>query len=711
MNNPKNGGKKNTQRKTTCNSFGDLIHQALKGSQDAQRAYDELRSTYLKEVKYKDKPTKQYWKIFPKSVLLVKEKPQSHPGVRERLHDFYFSINAKATCFTRNLWFAHQFFSKPIEVETFLTTTKTVKRQKMFDERLEELEEVAKIYAGWLRLSGGFSQKLGNFNPTKTDLLADSKLAIAFSETTSSSPTSLGSAAIADLIHEVEQRATYQAGNPKDACEKALYFLSLGRPDIGQKIATKLLAQHPNNAAALYANAVLLLDACRRHQRQAFIHDAMHPEGLQPLEAEEFYHAERHEEESKQAWVKQTQAYLLMLKARHNWPKEFTIKRYELSPSEWEPKIDEWLLKESAARISQDPARFCLPSDKEAKSALKMLKQIISDIWAKEGRWMFNPNSSVFLRRFLKVAACVHVDVAREWLKELETSLVQPKGERSEFFWPGVDLMLPISDEPTLAESLMPAVSDADFCNALFSISQMPETVNLLHQIKQFGLRDELDRRTTRQSLAMRALALKISQSGGWVQALELCREMAESRDWPATETGVKLQACWRYAIVLLLFESSLAAFEENDMPTAAKQAGLALQQATSSLAVIAGEKPLLKFIESDENGDTEIVGDLLRRQSNIVTDNSPTDFFSPLAHWKMINRFCSGPRTCWDEFIKWSESDHPECKSLIHAYCHWLAQQQGLGKTLLPICDAFEFKFDSLKSKNNQSLEESSQP
>src|SRR6185437_1264366 len=292
-------------------------------------------------------------KIFPKLVLRVIEKPRSHPGERERLHDFIFSVNAGAIRFVRNLWFAHQFFSKPIEVERFLTTTNTGERQKMFELRFEELKALGNTYALWLRAAGGISKSLENFNSTRTDLLAISNNPADSAEGSGPSPTHPGSPAVADLIREVERRASYQAGDPDDACEKALYFLALGRPDIGQIIAREVLAENPDNAVALYANAILHIDANDRHQKQALIHDIMHPHDLQPLEAEEFYHADRHVAESLQAWENELRAFLLMLRARQNWPKQFSIKCFELSPSMWQHRVEEWILWQAAARLTE----------------------------------------------------------------------------------------------------------------------------------------------------------------------------------------------------------------------------------------------------------------------------------------------------------------------------------------------------------------------
>lgn len=197
----------------------------------------------------------------------------------------------------------------------------------------------------------------------------------------------------------------------------------------------------------------------------------------------------------------------------------------------------------------------------------------------------------------------IHKDVARACLNELDIALEHPKSQESDLIWREFDMELPISQEPTLAETLILAVKNFHFCQAVFEMRPSTEAASLLQRVTQAGLRNELDRRIVMRSLTMCGLVLNFAHRRCLAQAIELCREMAERHDWPATNTSEKLQACWRYGTVLFLFEHSRAAFEENDMPTAAKHAGLALQIAADSLAAIAHEKPLLKFIERDEDG------------------------------------------------------------------------------------------------------------
>jgi hypothetical protein len=686
MNNPKNSGEKQKQRKSAANSFGDLIRQAFAESPDAKEAYQKLRTTYEKD---------EYRGVFPSSIIQVERRAIG--AVRSRERDFRYSVNKESICFIRNLWFIHRFLPRPRDVVRFLTTTKPEERQKMFEARFEQLKALASTYAGWMNAAGGISRSLENFKSTKTDLLATLEDPIDSPEATTTSPATPGSAAVADMIREVEKRASYQVGNPNDACEKALYFLALGRPDIGETIAKEVLVENPDHAAALYVNAVLLLDASERHKQQAFFHDIIHPHDLEPIEAEEFYHADRRAEESLRAWEKESQAFLLMLKARRNWPKKFQIKCYELSPDMWQHKIEEWILRQAAARISENSNGLAVPNPEDAEAALKMLRWIIADIWKVQGRSFFRPTWFGGLGRFIVVAAHVHGDVARSCLKELEIALEHPKPQDSDLIWREYDMELPIPQEPTLAETLIPAVKNPLFCQAVFATMPAAVAATLLRRITQTGLSEEHDRRTTMRSLTMRAVMLNIAQGGDLPQAMELCREMAERSDWPATETGEKLQACWRYGSIVLLFESSRAAFEVNDMPTAAKQAGLALQLANDSLAAIAGEKPLLKFIERDEDVELEIVGDFFYRRPNIVTDTSPSDYFPPATTW---SRFQIRHKPCWDDFVKWSEIEFPESKPLLLAYGLWLAQQHGQREMLLAKCDAFDTKRNSLKSK-----------
>jgi hypothetical protein len=694
MSKSESDGRNQPLRKAASNSFGHLIQRALAGSSDTKKAYDQLRTTYLKD---------EYKKVFRPWMLRIERRPVGVIDSRKR--DFRFTVNQDSICFVRNLWFAHQFFSKPSEVVRFLKTANTTKeRRKMVEERFDELESQAQTYGHWSQSAPQISKRLETFDPTKTDLLTVSESAASNAQSKETSISISGSPAVADFIREVEQSDSYRAGNPDAACEKALYFLALSRPDIAQRIADEVLAENPDHAVALYANAVLLIEAGERHRQQAFIHDIMHPHDLPPLEAEEFHHVERHVEESLQAQQKESQAFLLILKARRHWPKQFAIKCYDLSPSVWQHKVEEWLFRQAAARVGEDPKGLCLPSSAETGRALKLLKEVVLDIWAKGCKWMLNPLSSVFLRHFIIVAAHVDVKVARDCLEKLEAALEEPKlvENELELLWRDAGMVLPISPEPTLAETLIPAVRDSLFCSAIF-VTRRPtgKASALLHRIAKAGMTDECDRRTAMRSLAAREVVLNIAHGGDFTHAVEFCREMTARRDWPstATATGEKLQACWQYAVIVLLFESSRAAFEANDTQAAAEQAALALQHATESLESIAGEKPLVKFIESDEYDDREIVGDFLYRQPNVITDIGPSQFFRARGHGKWMS--WPGHNACWDVFAKWSEGDCLPGTPLLLAYGYWLAQRHGQGDLLLPKCDALAERVRSLSKES----------
>lgn len=681
-----------TDQKSPLNSgewvtLGRLIKSAFIGTPDGERANRVLRTTYEK---------KQYSHVFPKSICRREPRTILHEDSRKA--DFKIRDTESARIFVRNLWFAHQFLPRPRDVVQFFTTTKSEDRAKMFGQRFEELKALAGTYDGWLKAAGRISSRAAKFNPLKTDLLATSQDTSGLAEATTQSLASPGSAAVADLIREVEQRSSYQSGSPDDACEKALYFLALGRPDIGEAIAKEVLAENPEHAVALYTNAVLLLDASDCHQKQSFIHDIMHPHDLIPVEAEEQWHADRHADESLRAWEKATRAFLLILKARRNWPERFAIKCYDLSPSMWQHRVDEWLFTQAASRIGANPSTLNLPSSADAESALKALPKIVAEIWSRGGKSIFWPTGAEFLRHFIIVAARVHSDVALDCLNKLEAALDHQKPEESELVWRDVGVVLPVSQEPTLAETLIPAVTSSRFCRAVFAVKPTADAAGLLRQITQFGLSNGRDRRIAVRSLSLRKVILNLVRGGGFAEAVELCREMAERNDWPTTTgTGRKLQTCWRYAVVRVLFESSRAAFEANDIQAATEHAVLALQQANDSFGTIVGEKPLLKFIESDEDGDTEIVGDFLFRQPNIITNTQLADFFPLGMPW---SRFQPRHKACWDDFVNWSEGECSKDTPVLIAYSRWLARQHGGSEILLPKCEALAANLDSSRQR-----------
>ena len=684
MNNPGKRMREKSGRKAVANSFGHLVSQALEGSPDRQKAYDQLRATYLKD---------NYRKVFPASIIGVERRTVGAPDSRER--EFRFAINSGSIRLLRNLWFAHQFFSRPRDVVIFFTTTKPKDRAEMCRRRFEELKSLANTYDTWVTAAGRISGEMQKFDPLRVDLLTASQDSNGTANSTPSAVSPPGSAAVADLIREVEQRASYQAGNPDDACEKALYFLALGRPDIGETIAREVLAENPEHAVALYTNAVLLLDASDRHRRQAFTHDVMHQHGLAPVEAEEQWHVDRHAEESLQAWEKASVAFLLILKARANWPARFGIKCYDLSPSMWQHRVDEWLFIQAASRIGSDPSRLNLPSNADAESALKTLSTIVAEIWSKGGKSILWPTRADFLRHFIIVAAQVDPDVARGCLKMLESTLEKRQPGQQELFWHELGIVLPVSPEPTLAEKLIPAVTDSCFCRALFAVKPSSDGAALLRRIMGIGQDDERNHRIAAHSLTVRSAVLNLERNNVLTEALAICQGMADRTDWPDTELGRKLRACWRYETVLLLFKASRVAFETNILPTAARHASQALERATDWLESIAGDKPLFKFIESDEDSDWEIVGNLLHKEPNVVTDAQPSDLF-PLHDER--NHFQARRNPCWDKFAKWAARDGSKLIPVLLAYALWLTEEHGQQEILEENCVKFSARLDALR-------------
>src|SRR6185437_10363883 len=564
-----------------------------------------LRTTYEKT---------RYAHVFPKQICRRYARSILHDDSRKS--DFRIRQDKAAQIFIRNLWFVHQFLPRPRDVVRFFSTTESTDRIKMFAQRFEELKALAGTYDSWLKAASRISGKMAKFDSTKTDLLQVLQETSESTEMAESPQVPSGPAAVADLIREVERRASYQAGNPIDACEKALYFLELGRPDIAETIASEVLAENPENPVALYTNAVLLLDASGRHQKQAFVHDTMHPHELEPIEAEEFYHADHYGEESLRAWEKSSRAFLLLLKARLSWPEQFSIKCYDLSPSMWEHKANKWLFLQAAARIEHG-GTLTLPAKHDKKWASKALGKIVAEIWKKGVRWMLRPAGADFLQCFIIVAAQVRTDVANDCLNKLDTAIDHYESDEAELFWRDLGAMLPIPQEPTLAETLINAATSPAFCRAVFASKSNADAAALWRRITQAGLKAEGDRRAVMQALAARATVLNIGRGEGLPEAIRLCQEMAARSDWPDTELGRKLQSCWRYSVVLLLFEQSQEVFERKDKSTASRIASAALKRALGWIESLAAEAPLLRFVESDEDNDVEIIGDFLRRQPN----------------------------------------------------------------------------------------------
>jgi hypothetical protein len=104
--------------------------------------------------------------------------------------------------------------------------------------------------------------------------------------------------------------------------------------------------------------------------------------------------------------------------------------------------------------------------------------------------------------------------------------------------------------------------------------------------------------------------------------------------------------------------------------------------------------KPLVKFIESDEDGDVEVIGDFLTRRPSILTDATLIDFDSP---GDRLSRFQGGLTGYWGDFEKWAEEQSGQKAPLLIAFGRWLAIRHGQ-EQLLPLCDNLAAKWASVK-------------
>jgi len=668
------------------NSLGDLVNRAITPAAEAKKAYAELKGTYLKEVKPKDGgPGRKYWEVFPQPVLRVKEKPKIHEEEHERSREFIFSLKDDAVRFVRNLWFAHEFFKEPLKVLKFMGALKAGEASRLFRERLEELEARAQTYGRWSANAERIVELLGKFNPTKVDLLRASQSPVAVEQPDQPLAASVGSPAVADLIQEVEERASFRGGNPDDACEKALYFLALGRPEIADRIAREVLEANPDHPIALYANAVVLLDASERHQKRAFMHDVMHLHDLPPLEAEEHYHADRHEQESLASWEKAARAFVLILKAYENWPNRFGIKRYEFEPVMWQHRIEGWILRRGAARVTEDPTGLGLMKEQEAAAARAALTRVVSKLWKEQRRSIYDAFRPDRLRDFLVLASHLNVALARECLRGLDGVLSAKAVEGRESHWEQY-IWLPVGPEASLAEGLCGALGDAEFCRSVFRCLGAAEGMKFLRGIEQLGNARRLDRLDAAHSIALRHQVSCHARPESWREGLEMCRSMAEDYAWPESELGKKLRSCWRYGLVLFLFEGSRLVFKENEPREAAELMVRALERVDAWFVEITGEQPMLRFWECDENADWEIVGDFLLRQPNCLTGGTIPRWGGPKDG--VIPKLQVG---WWDEFVRWTEGKGYSEAPVLLAYTRWLRYKMPEATELERRCRALE--------------------
>lgn len=680
------GSRRGRRTGFVSNSLGDLVNQAITPAVEAKKAYAELKGTYLKEVKPKDgRPGRKYWEVFPEAVLRVKEKPKIHEAEHERSREFIFSLKDDAVHFVRNLWFAHEFFKEPLKVLKFMGPLKSGEASRLFRERLEELEARAQTYGRWSENAERMVRLLGKFKPTKVDLLRASQSPVTGDQRGQPLEETVGSPAVADLIQEVEERASYRAGNPDDACEKALYFLALGRPEIAHRIAREVLGPNPDHPIALYANAVVLLDASERHQKKAFMHDVMHPHDLPPLEAEEHYHADRHEQESLAAWEKAGEAFVLMLKAYENWPNRFGIKRYEFEPVMWQHRVEGWILRSGAARVTEDPTGLGLMKQQETADARATLTRVVAKLWKEQRGSVYDAFRPDRLRDFLVLASHLNVALARECLRGLDRALSAKAVDGRESYWER-HIWLPIGPEASLAEGLCGAPGDAEFCRSVFRCLGALDGMKFLRGIEQLGNAQRLDRLHAAHSIALRHQVSFHARSESWREGLEVCRSMAEDHAWPESELGRKLRSCWRYGLIILLFEGSRLMFKENEPGEAAELMVRALEKVDAWFGEITGEQPMVRFWECDENAEWETVGDFLLRQSNCLTGGTISQCNG--TNNGVIPKLQAG---WWDEFLRWAEGNGYGEAPVLLAYAGWLRHKIPGATELVHWCRALE--------------------
>lgn len=662
--------------KPSPNSLGDLIRRAMGDTCNAWKAYETLRTTYLKEgpPDKSEKPRLPYWSVFPESILSVVTKQRRHPDERERVRDFRFAISASAQLFVRNLWFAHRFFSKPREVLDFFGAKKAGERGEMFHRRLEQLRAMAGFYRSWTTAAQASASLIDSFDALKTDLSAalggDPSVAREEIQTAASPVAS----SVADLIRQVEQRASYQADNPDDACEKALYFLALDRHDVAEIIAKEVLAKNPDHGLALYTQAVLNLAAMERHQGQQLLHDVLHHHAVPPVDAEEQWHSDRHAEEAHHVWSHRNQAFLLGLKAWSKWPTKTSIQLGELAPAMWRARLQRWLLLEAAQRMELGHPSLGLDPVIGIDDPLAILGNLADDIWNQDGQRLFRNPEAGLLHDFLLVSARLRPALAAKFLDGVTDALATPRREESPTPWHDILILLPLPPSPSLAEALASLLARPAFFGAALTTRKPKDTsASLLIEIARMDSATRRDRECFRETMARRDLVLNLMRVGSLEEAAHVCRSMAHRADWPPTELGRRLHACWHHATVRSSLEASIAAFAANDIDAAIRCSIEALRHAAANPESLS-KMSALTFLESDEEGEYEVVGDLLFRQPNVITDPDSSGCLSlRLQPWGTLAKD-DAQRANLRQFIQ----DHGADEPLLMVHARWLSTRIG---------------------------------
>jgi hypothetical protein len=645
-------------------SFGRLINSALENEKTEPGKKEDLRQTWSK---------KEYRIVFPKALFQESENGPGAEGSRNvRL---LFCDNGKGECFVRNLWFAHNFFSKPAEVIEFLAGA-THDRIRIFQRRLAELEGLKSSYDDFVAKGARIRTKLKAFDPIRMDLLAI-RTRQSPSKVQSVSSSFSPSAAIADLIRGIEERASYKAGNPVDACEKALYFYELGHSDIANSIVDDVRMRNPDSSEALFTKAVLLLNAADKHASMAFQHDVMFPSDLEPLDSEEFWHRDQANEQRHKAVEAAEESFQLLLKARLNWPENFRLRFSHLEPAFWQYRIEEFLLGAAVSRVSSLFAGIrCPPSlsdvaetTQASKKSSDQIRRLIEEVSKSRGRSLFSACHASTLCNLLIIASRLSPELGKNCLATLQSVLDSGEME-SKVYRNNGRFQLPFDKGNEFADALYEQFGNGIVYQALRRLVT-PETLSsLLERIETQSTLYRQDQILLRDSFAARAWILAANAEG-----LGICEKLLEKWNWPSTELGQTLRRCWRYSYVLLLLEASCAAFNNNNKNEAVKSAEKALANTELWFDDLKGEKPLLQY----DDGEDFVPKDWLHGEPNIITDPDSYGF------WLNDTVFFSLKiEPVPEQFQDWMKGNSEQLP-FLSAYATWLADQPG-GNKLKPL-------------------------
>lgn len=640
-------------------TLGELVREAIPS--EWRMAEEELRTTtYTKEG---------YWQtVFPDGLFQIDDKPDSGSDYRKIM----VLSNQKGRTFVRNLWFLHMFFGMPKRVIKFLKTD-AAEQCRLFDSRLAQLEVTSGQYLRCFAAAAEVRKKLDGFSAVSTDLYSCVR-GSSTTEPSAAMPQVGWRVAIVDFIRQVEERASYKAGAPEDSCEQALYFLELGRADIAENIAREVLEEHTENPVALYTNAVLLVESSKRHRQEAFTHETIHDPSLTPVTAEEQWHVDRHDDVMLKAWQASEDAFHLLLRAWKHWPDKFKISAWRLSPELWREQIENLVLRKAAFRLANGAGGFSLTNAQTAQEEKKILGELVRHIAEKREKYLCKPFSVPALRDFIIVTASLWPEGGRTTLEKLAVAVAKDLDQLTVWWHDLNGVELPISEDPTLCEALLGLGSDKPFCHAVVQLFGAPAGIAL---IQNFEKKSELRRKE--RDLARRSLIVREIVAGlrldiqGLSEGLGICRCLVHEYEAASTPLTVSLRCWWRYSVIRLLFEASCLHAQAGASGEAISKAEEALGLAKSWFVDISNPRTMVRFMDQDEDSETETVGDWLRLTANIITDP------------ESLGRSGSGPgwRRAYSvalptQFTAWLADGHAESLPLLAAYAQWLSAKYG---------------------------------